>query len=204
MYTLLARRQTDQSDVPDSKEDREGMDVPEFTDRSVQFGAEEDSTFPLPEEQRIEDVDDGGDERDDQPSADEEDEETCWLSNPSSSHINIDNTSHSKKRESIIIESKLQESFIKMVQKGANPEEWNQFCDTEKKRKMQDKDQWKDLKREKEKVHIPSDASSVEEEVITADLPDPSETLRTPEPEQAQPSTSRLNSCGCHFFVSKP
>ena len=186
IYTLSVKRHDDASDVPDSEEE---WNLPDVTDQSIQF--DEDRFEEMPPHQsswRPEEADDEGNgfkrERSESGSSEEE-EDRCWLSNPPGSRDNIDDL-HSTENRSIIIESKLQESFIRMVQKGVDEARWNQFCKAEKRRRKQDKDQWKEWKQKKERIDVPRDAPDTDFEG-PSEPPEPSATLATPEPEPAQP-----------------
>ena len=78
------------------------------------------------------------------------------------------------------VEVDLQESYIRMVQKGANNEEWNLFCEAENRRLQQDKDQWEQWSEEQKLMEAPQSDGS-EEENSPPDLSDRLETLATQE-----------------------
>jgi hypothetical protein len=79
---------------------------------------------------------------------------------------------------SIEIELDLKESYIRMVQKGANEEEWNQFCHAERLHLDRDKRIWREWT---------NDQSEDQEEdpfkkpdILPPDPGEPSQTLATP------------------------
>ena len=179
IYTLSVRRHSNESDVPDSEEEH----VPDLTDRSVQM--DEESTPPHQPEWFSRESNDGDDEFEARRPTDgldeEEDEEGRRWPPKSPSPGNNISEAHSKNR-SIIIESRVQENFIKMIKKGIDEDTWNKFCRAEKRRRKQDRDQWQEWTQEKDEMQLPSEASNVEE-MEEEDPLEPSATLATPEPE---------------------
>ena len=119
----------------------------------------------------------------------ENDEDRCWLDNPASTR-EFKGTARSKPNASLIIETDLQESYIKMVQKGVDEEDWQRFCTAEKMRRRKDKNQWKGWKEEKDEMNLPGVASPKPE---TPDRypPEPTMTLATPEPAQRPKKTQK-------------
>ena len=83
---------------------------------------------------------------------------------------------------SMEIETNLQESYIKLVQKGANEEEWEKFREAENQRLKEKKNQWKQWKEEAEKTSVPDDARDRDLEDLPEDSPEPPNALTTPEP----------------------
>ena len=110
-----------------------------------------------------------------------DDEERGWLSNPSRTQNNIE-SAHPLDDASIVIETELQDSYIKMVQKGASENEWKRFCDIERKSRKRDRDQWGAWK-DKDQIDLPP-GDPQPEETSPPHIPEPSATLATPESAQ--------------------
>ena len=126
---------------------------------------------------------DEDDEQRAQSSDEEENEDRCWLDPPQQSTYVPDE--QSPNGDSFEIEAELQESYIRMIQKGGTNAEWDNFCRMEKRRKKKDKDAWNKWKKSK-KNSIEED----ETEIPEAEPPDPqpSETLATMDPRPEPPS----------------
>jgi hypothetical protein len=84
--------------------------------------------------------------------------------------------------KSIVIETELQESFIKMVQKGLDQAEWDRFCKTEEQKLQKNQDKWKKWKRRREEAL--DDEIDENSEIPHPDTIEPSQTLAIPEPSQ--------------------
>ena len=97
--------------------------------------------------------------------------------------IRIQDTKKRKRKAKFEIDSKLHETFIKMVQKGISNDEWNAFCRAETRSRRRDGDLWKKWSKSSEDdedqcenspTGIQSTAPSPEP------IPKPSQTLREP------------------------
>ena len=189
-YILAAAQYDEEANIPDSEEDRNELDYTINVDNSIPIEWETegdraermDETDVFAEEIAEEER---GWERDNEDEAPEQfpDER------PSG---NLGNTDE-ERGKTIVIETELQESFIKMVQEGTSDEaEWELFCAAERRRKKEEKDRWRKWKREREAIKIAREAKEIEREPLT-DAGNQSETLRTPEPEQRpRGSTKRM------------
>ena len=181
VLTLALKLHDDESDIPDSEDER---NLPDFTDRSVRFD-DPKAMSPNQMSRTLEEAEEGGTEIGEITNGlseeDEKEEERFWLSNPSSPDndkpVTIDSTN-----QSIIIESKLQESFIRMVQQGVDEADWDRLRRSEKRRRKKDKDQWNEWKIERDRMDIPEEFSG--DGNMEDEPPEPSQTLTTPEPAQ--------------------
>ena len=102
---------------------------------------------------------------------------------------------------SIVVESDLQERLIKWIQKGRNEPQWDKLCQTEKQLQKKEKEEWRSLKKDREREPEEEDI-----ETIPLDIAEPSQTLahtpphppkrpRSPEPDVSTTVTSERRSC---------
>jgi hypothetical protein len=180
VYALAAGKRVSLDNVSDSEPEE---NVPELIPQDTRYNSEW-SRGQYPEEER-------GNRStgyDDEPVAetsresDEEDSEGYLSFNPQGSR-QFKEGQRKGKNTSMLIETELHESYIQMVQKGANEEEWSRFCEAEKKRIKKDRKLWNEWKEEGTAVDAPTN-NAMENEVQSPDPPEPSATLATPEPDQ--------------------
>ena len=123
-----------------------------------------------------------------QSESEEDEEEQCWLKPPPGVHQFKETHQTDKgKDKSTVIQVDLQETYIRMVQKGADDAEWNQFCEAEKHYLNMDNDQWNEWTEKAEKEDLPrtEDPESENDPLIPPEPPEPSATLKSPEPTQS-------------------
>jgi hypothetical protein len=106
-------------------------------------------------------------------------EDKSWLDPPVPPYEFIEELEHSPGK-AMTVEVDLHESYIRMVQHGANDEEWNLFCDAERRRLQHDKEQWEEWN-EQQKTTEPPPYDTSEEEHPPPIPTDQSITLATPE-----------------------
>jgi hypothetical protein len=102
-------------------------------------------------------------------------------------------SSSSEEEYGMEIESEFQEKYIKLVQKGANEEEWETFCAEEKKRLKQDEDQWEEWKRSTDQDGIP-EGTMENSQTQPQDLADSPQTLTMTQPTQKVPKSRKHSS----------
>ena len=149
-------------------------DAPEnaTADRSLSKGWTPDDVQEEYERERVgTDTNEGTDE-----------EERCWLDPPTKSHQDIERA-NSGRDTALIIETELQDSYIKMVQRGANEAEWDLFCQAERRNTKRNSETWEEWKDKREELDVPQEEST-DEDIYPPDPPDASATLATPEPAQ--------------------
>ena len=120
--------------------------------------------------------------------SDEEDLEEYLAFNPQGSR-QFKEGQRKGKNTSMLIETELHKSYIQMVQRGANEEEWSRFCKTKKKQIKKDRELWNKWKEEGMVVDTPA-GDTTENEAQSQDPPEPSTTFATPEPDQQPPPQS--------------
>ena len=120
-------------------------------------------------------------------SEEENDKDEHW-SEPPPEPIYNQSTGEEAKERSNEIELELQESYIKMVQRGANDDEWNQFCHAERQRINRDKKTWNNWKKQR---HRTPEEPPPESQIPQPNSLEPSQTLATPEPTPP-PSSQKI------------
>ena len=115
--------------------------------------------------------------------SEEEDVGNQHWKTPPPSPIYTQPTPEATNGKSIVIESELQESFIKLVQKGINQDEWQRFCKKEKQKLQRNQKKWKKWKRRRE---TESDDEEIVDKLGTNPLNhmEPLPPPNTPEPAQ--------------------
>jgi hypothetical protein len=182
VYALAAGKVNNENEISDSE-------AKENIQESVPQEAQGDLEWAhgqSPEGARYgEDDDDDGRtyvRRDEIPRDDSEEEGGYRFFNPETPR-QLKGKQPAKGSASMVIESELQDSYIRMVHKGANNKEWDMFCKAERKRLRQSRDQWNEWKEAQEATDVPQEDPSEDEDLVP-DPPEPSATLATPEPEQ--------------------
>ena len=196
VYAVAAAKRAEISEVPDSEIERI---IPQDEDTDN----EPDTLNKFREIDPNEEADDEADHKADEPTDEETDEQSeersdeeayaesqCWTDPPQKRGRFID-SEDSDDNMSMIIESDLHESYIKMLKKGIREDQWEAFCRAERARRKRDKDKWNEWKRDRNDLDVPTDPNS-DPEFGPSDPPEPSETLATMEySEKLPPSGSR-------------
>ena len=100
----------------------------------------------------------------------------------------IEPTADANDDEVLVIDSELQQTYLKMVREGASEEKWNEFCERERQELIKNDDQWaqwttsqeeSDLRCVGENEEDPGILPPAAQDILESNLPEPSETLAT-------------------------